>query len=254
MPIIGPGGVQQFQISDLVPEVLIRTENRQGTANQQRAAIWLRDSLLELTSDPQLRNEFDELEVYGPQFDLSGNISVTATVQEYNFDNLIVPGDYNMNTLDILLWTDPPTNSNRIRLIETSYQAADKVSPYPGQPAKWYRFNNLVGFVPPPDQDYTVQARLYRMHPIADAVEQTIILIGRNWNEILVWAAVMRGYAELEQYEKSGNIKAMIYGDPKYPDRVGLLEGRKKRHEKEAWRQQRSLRPVVRRYSKPPGM
>lgn len=251
MPIVGPGGVQIFTIGDLVDEVLIRTENRQGAANQQRAAVWLRDALLELTSDPQLRNEFDELEVYGPQFDLNGNIAVNASQQEYDFNNLLVPGDYNISTLDILLWTDPPTNSNRIRLVETSYQDSDRISPYPGQPCKWYRFNNLVGFTPPPNLDYTVQARIYKMHPISDSIPDTPILIGRNWNEILVWAAVQRGYAELEQYEKAANIHGMLYGDPEQPNRPGLLEGRKKRHEKEAWRQQKSLRPVVRRYSKP---
>ena len=251
MPIVGPGGVQQFTIGELVQEVLIRTENRQGSTNEARAAVWLRDALLELTSDPSLRNEFDELEVYGPQFNLTGSMTLGASVQEYDFNNLLVPGDYNVSTLDILLWTDPPTNSNRIRVRETSYQDSDRISPYPGQPAKWYRFNNLVGFAPPPNQNYTVQARVYRMHPITDDITSTIILIGRNWNEILVWAAVQRGYAELEQYEKAANVKAMLYGDPEEPTRPGLLEGRKKRHEKEAWRQQQSLRPVVRRYSKP---
>jgi hypothetical protein len=97
-----------------------------------------------------------------------------------------------------------------------------------------------------------VQARIYRMHPIADAVAQTIILIGRNWNEILIWTAVMRGYAELEQYEKAAAVRSLLYGDPKDPERVGLFEGRKKRHEKEAWRRQKALRPSNRRrYSKP---
>jgi hypothetical protein len=213
--------------------------------------VWLRDALLEITADPELRGEFDELEVYGPAFALSGSLTIGTSVQEYDFSNLQPPGDYNVNILDILMWTDPPTNSNRIRLVETSYQDADRISPYPGQPVKWYRFNNLVGFTPPPMMNYQVQVRMYRMHPIGDDPAETTILIGRNWNEVLIWAAVMRGYAELEQYEKASNVKAMLYGDPKYPTKPGLITARKMRREKERWTRQAALRPIVRRYSKP---
>lgn len=239
-----------FTIGDLVPEVIVRVENRQDA--NDRAAIWLRDTLLEITADPQLRNEFDELEVVGPIFALNGSITVGVAQQEYPFSDLLTPGDYNVSTLDILLWTDPPTNTNRIKLIETSYQDADRISPYPGQPVKWYRYNDNVGFTPPPMQDYQVQARIYRMHPFNDVdVNLTTILIGRNWNEVLVWGAVMRGYMELEEYEKATNVRTLLYGDPKYPDRPGIIEARKKRHEKERWRRQAALRPIVRRYSRP---
>lgn len=238
-------------ISTLVPEVLIRVENR--TTDSARAAVWLRDALIEITMDTELRNEFDELEVKGPIFQLTGMIDCDSTKQEIDFCNLIPSGSYNAATLDIVIWSDPPTNCNRIRLNETSYQDADRISPFPGLPVKWYRFNDSVGFVPPPDQGYSIQARIYRMHPIASPIENTEILIARDWDEILVWAAVMRGFAEMMEYEKSTSIHNMLYGDPEYPQRQGLLQARKKRHEKESWRRQRSLRPVIRAYSRSVG-
>ncbi len=248
MPVVTPSGIQFF-ISDLVNEVLLRTENRTGVTDAARAAIWIRDALIELTMDPELRNEFDELEVLGPIFNLTGGLRGTF-VQEYPFSSLLQPGDYNVATLNIRLWTDPPANTNVVRLNDTSYQDSDRISPFPGLPTKWYRFNDTVGFTPPPDQNYQVQARAYKMHPINDNVlTQTQILIGRDWNEVLIWAAVMRGYMELEQYEKAASIKQMLFGDPEYPQRPGLIAGRKHRREKESWRRQTALRPIYRPYS-----
>lgn len=240
-----------FTIQQLENEVLLRVENR--TTDTARADVWLRDALLEITADPDFRSEFDELEEYGPVFNLTGG-QIGTTVQEYPFSNIVPPGDYNIATLDILLWTDPPTNQARIRLENTSYQEADLITPFPGQPVKWYRFADTCGFVPTPDKNYKIQARIYKMHPINQAqLNQTTILIGNDWNEIIIWAAVKRGFMELLEFEKAAAVQKLLFGDPKYPGRPGILNGRKKRREKEQWRQQASLRPIVRSYGRGSG-
>jgi hypothetical protein len=101
---------------------------------------------------------------------------------------------------------------------------------------------------------YRVQARIYKMHPINDAaLNQTQILINRDWNEVLIWAAVKRGFMELLEYEKAAAVQKLLYGDPKHPERPGLLNGRKKRREKEQWRMQAALRPIVRSYGRGSG-
>lgn len=251
MPTLNPAtGVLQFKIADLENEVILRCENR--TTDTARADVWLRDALLELTADPDFRNEFDELELLGPLFNLTGGRSVAAgAVQEYAFSNLLPTGTYNICTLDIVLWTDFPTNSTNIRLETTSYQEADLVTRLTGQPVKWYRFADTCGFVPVPDKNYQVQARVYQMHPINDnQLNQTTILIGRNWNEILVLMAVEKGFLELLQYEKAAAVHKLLHGDPKHPKRLGMIEGRKKRREKENWRMQAALRPIVRSYGR----
>jgi hypothetical protein len=48
-----------FTIGQLVPEVILRTENR--TTDTTRAAIWLRDALLEISGSPDYRDDFVEL-------------------------------------------------------------------------------------------------------------------------------------------------------------------------------------------------
>jgi hypothetical protein len=88
---------------------------------------------------------------------------------------------------------------------------------------------------------------MLRQHPINQAaLNQTTILIPNDWNEILVMAAVERGFIEYLEYEKAGKVHMLLYGDPKYPNRPGIIEGRKKRREFEAWRTEGALRPIYR--------
>lgn len=237
-----------YTFLSLEQEVLIRCENR--VQDTSRADIWLRDALLEMTSDPKLRDEFDELEVIGPKVNLIGG-QVGISVQEYPFSLLLPVGVYNTATLSVLLWSDPPGNTNRIAVFATNYQDADQITPFPGQPFKWYRYGDTIGFVPTPDQNYQVQARIYKQHPINDVnLPATSVLIADDWREVLILAAVVRGFIELNEFEKAAKLKILLYGDPAKPDEPGLMYKRKKRRDKEMWRRQQSLSPRVRRYSK----
>lgn len=226
-------------ISDLQGEVLVKVENR--TADTARAQTWLKDALIELASDQDFRNEFSELEVTGPTFNL------TATIQEYEEVNFISGNALNAGTLTMFIWTDFPTNSRRQGLRYTSYAEADKYNVNPGLPIKFYRYGSKLGFFPVPDKNYQTQARCLRYHPINAVLGDTTILLPQDWNEVLTWAAAMRGFMELEQYEKAGAIRGLLYGDPKHPDRPGLIASLKKKREKESFRQEVPLRPRVRR-------
>ncbi len=239
MPVLSPSGALVFAISDLENEVILRCENR--TTDTARADVWIRDALLEIASNPNFRDDFDQLEEFGPVFNL------TPKTQEYAYSNIVPTGDYNDSTLDVLIWQDPPTNSIRRKLNSSHYQKADFFQPTNSLPTEWYRFADTIGFTPVPDKAYQVQARILRMHPINDNVlSQTQILLPRDWNEVLIWSAVERGFAELLEYEKAAKIHVLLHGDLKHPERPGLISGRKKRRERESWRTEQALRPVVR--------
>lgn len=242
MPIVSIAEAS-FKISDYENEVIKRTENR--TNDVARARVWLKEALIEISGNPDFRNEFDELEVLGPTFNL------TANTQEYDFANLIdqTNPDINLGTLDVLIWLDIPAGQRRRKLRMTSYQEADKFQPLVAIPNAWYRFSNTIGFVPIPNGAYQVQARYLRQHPLVEnAVQGTVILLPRDWHDILIWAAVERGFMELLEYEKAGAIHTLLHGDPKYPTRIGLINSRKKRREREDWRMEKGLRPIIRRY------
>lgn len=246
MPVLTPNGIQ-FLISDLASEVIIKCENR--TTDINRAYKWLTDAILEVSSNPDYRDEFAELEIAGPTFNLTGGPSLALSIQEYDEASIVPIGDVNVATLDIFIWRDPPTNSVRQKLNPSHYQETDKSVVTLAPPTSWYRFGGQIGFYPSPDKNYQVQARLLRQHPIADAaVQTTVILLPRDWNEILVHAALEKGFIELGEYEKADAIHTLLHGDARYPTKPGMINGRKKKRGKEAFRTSQGLRPIVGSY------
>lgn len=233
MPILTPTGTQFF-INDLVNEVLLRTENR--TTDSGRAAVWIRDALLEISSNPDYRDDFQELEEWGPVLNL------TIEQQEYNEALFIPTGDVSNAVLSMLLWIDYPYNQNRRKLDVSHYQKTDKFQPVFSVPTEWYRFGGLLGFNPVPDKPYQCQVRLDRQHPINDNVlSQTLILLPREWNEVLILAAVQRGFIELMEYEKANAVHQQLYGDPMSKGQPGLIFHVKRKRRKEQWRQESKL-------------
>jgi len=249
-PLISPAPAT---IGSLGPEVCTRLENRQ--ADLSRSYVWLKDSLIELTTNTQLRDDFDELEVW------TSEMYLNETDTEYPFSDLMpaltdaITGSaittLNMATLDMMIWVDPPTNSRRVKLDMTHYQQADKAS-FPtstGRPAEWYRFGDAIGFSPKPDAAYKVQGRILRYHPINTvAPETTPILLNSEWHDILIWMAVQRGFMELQEFSKANSIRVMLHGDPEDPGKLGLVQSTKKRHKREAFRSSGRLRPRIRNY------
>jgi hypothetical protein len=236
-----------FTIGDLVPEVLIRVENR--TTDTNRAAIWLRDSILEIASDPDYRDDFLELEVWGPIFNLTGGNSISTAVQEYPESSIVPVGDVNNATLDILIWLDFPPANNRRKLDVSHYQKTDKFQQVYSIPTEWYHFGSYIGFNPVPNLNYQIQARICRQHPFNDVtLSASQILLPRDWNEVLIWAAVQRGFMELMEYEKGSAVHTLLYGDPKNAGEPGLIYHMKRKRRKEQYRQEQRLTLVRRPY------
>jgi hypothetical protein len=236
-------------LQQLEQETIRKLEN--DTTATSDIDRWLRDSLIEIAGNPDYRDSFPELEEFGPVFNLTGG-PIGTTVQEYPESNLVPVGDFLIKTLDILIWIDYPTNTKTRQLDPTNFQDTDKYQSFPSLPTQWYRFGNNIGFEPPPNQNYQVQARLMRRHPITDyfntngQLNQTVILLPNEWFEVLEWAAAMRGYMEKLNYERANEIKQMLWGDPAHPnDNPGLIASVKTKRRSEAWLVQQPLRPVI---------
>jgi hypothetical protein len=239
MPVVGGSFVTLF--SDLDDEVILRLENR--TSDLARASVWLKDSLLEISGNPDYRDDFTELE------SLSDPYNLTIGTQEYNESNFTPPGDVLLATLDLLIWVDPPGNTKRKKLEVSHYQFTDRITPVNGLPVEWYRFGGKIGFHPVPDKAYQTQTRALIRHPIQENdLPSTEVLLPREWNEILIWASVMRGFMELNEFEKAAAIKTMIYGDPEDPKKPGLIYSVKRKRQKEVWRQTQPLQVKIRPY------
>jgi len=230
-----------FYISDLASEVILRTENRIEDTN--RANVWVRDALLEISSSPDYRDDFVELELLGPAFNL------TPQIQEYAASSFIPAGTVQIVAADIMIWTDYPANTVRRKLDVSHYQKVDRFSPVYALPTEWYRFSSNIGFNPVPDKAYQVQSRQVKMHPINDNnLGQTLILLPRDWNEVLIMAAVIRGFVELLEYEKANKVRRELYGDPNNKNQPGMIFHAKRIRRKEQWRQESRLTVVRRPY------
>jgi|SRR5271166_4335809 len=237
-------------IQNLEQEVIRKLENRKSAASD--IDRYLRDSIIEIAGNPDYRDSFPDLEILGAVTNLTGG-TVSTTVQEYPESQFIaLASDYNIKTLDFMIWVDYPTNQRRIQLNPSNFQESDKFSSFPSLPTEWYRFGNTIGFEPPPNQNYQVQARIMRRHPITDyfnaagQLNTTVILLPNEWFEVLEWAAAMRGFAELLEFEKVAEVRTLLWGDPAHPnDNPGLIASVKTKRRAEAWMQQQPLRPVV---------
>jgi hypothetical protein len=237
-------------IVNLEAEVILKCENR--ATSTARVDIWIRDTLIEIAGNPDYRDSFPELEVIGPLFNLTGGVQGIA-VQEYPETNFITISDFLIKTLDFLIWTDYPTNTNRKQLNPSNFQDSDKFISVPSLPVEWYRYGTTIGFNPPPNLNYQIRARYMRRHPIVDyfnasgLLNTTLILLPNEWYEVLEWAAAMRGFMELLNFERAAQIRTMLFGDPEHPnDNPGLIASIKTKRRAEAWLAQQALRPVVR--------
>lgn len=237
-------------IQNLEQETVLKLENRTSeTASIDR---WLRDSIVEIAGNPDYRDSFPDLEILGAVTNLTGG-GVGTAVQEYPEAQFIaLASDYNIKTLDFMIWTDYPTNLTRRQLNPSHFQESDKFTSYPSLPTEWYRFGNTIGFDPPPNKNYQVQARIMRRHPITDyfnvsgMLNATVVLLPNEWFEVLEWAAAIRGFMELLEFEKAGEVKTMLWGDPAHPnDNPGLIASVKTKRRAEAWMQQQPLRPII---------
>lgn len=235
MPVLSPsGGPTTFLINDLVNEVILRTENR--TSDTNRAAVWIRDALLEISGSPDYRDDFVELEVLGPP------VTLTPNVQEYPEGKLLPLNLVSSAIDDIMIWVDFPANTTRRKLDVSHYQKTDKFTPIFSLPTEWYRYAGAIGFNPVPNLSYQVQARIVQMHPINDTnLPQTAILLPRDWNEVLIMAAVIRGFIELMEYEKANKVRMELYGDPNNKAQPGIIYHVKRKRRKEQWRMESRL-------------
>lgn len=240
-------------LKDLEQEVVQKLENR--TTNTNNIDRYLRDAIIELTSNPDLRDSFPDLEERGPAYNLQGG-PISFSVREYPESNFIWPVDENAKVLNIIVWIDFPFNTRWNKLNPGVFQESDKFRQGPSLPVDWYRYGKNIGFDPSPNRNYRVQASYQRQHPINDwfnsagLLNRTIILMDQAWFEILEWTAAMRGFAELLNYPRADEIFQMIWGKPdpnNSGERLpGLITNVKTKRQSERWLQQQPLRPLIR--------
>src|SRR5215831_804099 len=97
----------------------------------------------------------------------------------------------------------------------------------PGTPSIWAPFKNQFHVRPVPDQGYPLIIRFWKKVQLDQMdINNTELLVPDDWVEIVQYQAQIRGFMGLLEFDKAAAVRTMLYGNPKQPDKPGLLKQR----------------------------
>jgi hypothetical protein len=120
----------------------------------------------------------------------------------------------------------------------------------PGTPSIWAPFNQQYIIRNVPDNAYQLIVRYWMSVQIdPNDINNTVIQVPDDWVEIVTYQAAMRGFMALLEPDKAAAIRTLLYGNPKQPDKPGLLKQRLTRIQAESMDADYGLRPKLNRYT-----
>jgi hypothetical protein len=187
--------------STLVSEITQRLGNRSDIA--ARVPLWLNDAYYEVLLSP--RFAFFEL-------DQSGTVTTADGTRIYSLADI--------TDLWFILSVRDTTNSQRLR--RAHVREFDDIQYTEGQPNRYARYGNNLELDPTPDGVYTLAIR-YRKRP-SELADGGSPVIGREWDEVLIALAVLKGREALEQTEQAAGQRQLVEGMLARREEVLVLE------------------------------
>lgn len=248
-----------LQIQSLYPGIVSKFGGRQnfGPANSPTALYVqpCQQAIQELTET----FEFEELKV------MSSIIPLLFGVANYSISQFIPNTQLTWDLTDIFdwgFWLNPGAQNGPFRILK--YRRVGTVDYYqfgttaPAPPVYFSRFGSPWGISgagselvvgPIPNNTYYSFMRFKARHPFTTNVFDSPIYMPDSWQEILEYAACLR-LAIGEGAEKYiGIFKNILYGDPKRPGDLGLLNGRRAQMERDANHNERQITVTMQTYS-----
>lgn len=232
-------------VKNFVPGVQRLLGNRQDIVNV--AGAWISAAVLELTDN----YEFEELRVQGPivNFQVGNNT--------YDLDYFINSQDTDPTQfVDFFVWmttsNPPPIGTTGFEIKYRRPMVVRPMSVISGIPLKYTQIGRKLIFGFNPDQAYTTQMSYQKRHPLdsgdSDGLNQTIFL-PISWWQILEYMAAMLGARELRMLDYAQRYQIALYGDPKNPTELGLIQAKLSQQDRDMSQSERQLVPVVNRYT-----
>jgi hypothetical protein len=175
-----------------------------------------------------------------------------------NQPTLDYPGDARaIKALTLSVPSSGPTSQRP--LYKRNMAILDRYAVQPtGIPSIWAPFQNQIHLRQVPDKSYPVVVRYWRKVSFDPArVDDTVLEVPDDWLEIVDYAAQLRGYMDLQEFDKSNMqefdksnmIRTLLYGNPRQPGRLGLIRQRLTRIQAESENASYGLRPRLHRYT-----
>lgn len=115
-------------------------------------------------------------------------------------------------------------------------------------PNYWTRHNGIIYVAPVPQYSYLCYMRYQHEHPFSDPVaDGDVMFFDDDWQDIVEYAAAMRIAWNTRLLDIYGNMRTMLYGDPKAVDAggrridLGLIYSRTNQYERDSTTSMRSL-------------
>lgn len=237
-------------INDLIPKVQAAMQNRADVTESQanpemRPSAWLRDALREITANLP----FEELRQPNPPNVLIGpGLGVGGSGYKYPVSSFVNPGDDVTLMEDPVIFLDPPTNSVPHPM---DYLTPKAIAPYfvlNGIPYNYTRFGNQFWFGVQPSQNFTVFIPYQIRHQFIDAdLTKSSVGVPPDWFDIIAYAAAERGCVPLRWNEQAVFLHNLLHGDPKHPEKLGLIEAKVLQQERDRRLSTIAVTPVVQR-------
>lgn len=215
-------------IADQVTNVRLKLGNRSDI--DARVAGWLVDAYRDLGSN----YPFEELE------DTINDLLV-PNIGEYPYADQVRA----VKTLSIQLPNGDTRELKKRHIINIrrySILSGD-------DPSIWAPFKRVAHVRPKPRNSYSLIWDVWLKPQISDPVTDTPILLPDDWLEILNFCAAFRGHIDLIERDKAGELRMLLYGDPKHPDNLGLIASKLRQKAAENVAEDYPIRPRIRRYT-----
>jgi hypothetical protein len=247
-------------ISDLVPGVIAALANKTDIT-PQNAAIWIKKTLLNFSESYQL----EELRRVGPVVTIGPGMGYNGSNYEYLISTFLQnTGD------DYTLFEDPvifltPTTATQAGLVNAGTTSGsvvgygmDYMTPKAiqsllfipgGIPFKYTRYGNRFWFGTQPGAPYQVYVPYQVRHPFNDSnLLQSQLFVPTSWEDVIEYAAAMRGANENRWPDQVKNLRELLYGDPKGQGEPGLLKAMESQITRDQTKSTRQVTPMIQRY------
>jgi len=141
-------------------------------------------------------------------------------------------------------------------LIKKNMALLDRYGPQPGTPSLWAPFGGNYFLRQVPNDSYSLTIRFWirpqiqRLTGTQNADPATTLFVPDDWIEILDYSSQLRGYMDLQEFDKAQVIRVLLYGDPANTKKEpGLIKANLRRIQAEHENNQYGLRPRIRRYA-----
>ena len=238
--------LEKYNVNYFVPLVQKKLGNRQDIVAD--APLYIRQALLEITRSDKY--DFEELKVTGQVTQFQTGVS------SYDKNFFCNENDELCKVVTWFVYLVPisglnPTGQANVGYIKKGRDVGvvEAMANIPGIPSLYAQHGEQLIVGAQPNNTYATYMRYQRVHPFSKSPSQwpgDTVYLPPDWEEIIAVSAAFRLAYDKRMFDYASALKQYLYGDPESKE-LGVMDRRVTQQELMTTRNERQLRPVVRR-------